>query len=170
VFVATELIDGTASFSWYRRPPKLLSWKDIGGLDRRETLRFEAHSRTHPNLLALDEAAARDEILGCKPALEARLGRPVTLFSYPAGFFGERERNLVIEAGFAAAVSCEPGINRPETDSYALHRRQIDARDNLLDFRAKVGGGHDTPPPLRGTYRRRYGSGPGRPRASSNSL
>lgn len=157
VFVATEVVEGRAPMSWYGEQPRLLSWKQIEELDRAGAFRFEAHSRTHPNLLALDEAGARDEIFGSKAALEDRLGRPVTLFSYPAGLFGERERRLVAEAGFEAAVSCEPGINAAVTDRYALRRRQIDARDRLIDFRAKVGGGHDTPPPLRGRYRRRYG-------------
>ena len=92
-------------------------------------------------------------------------------FAYPAGLFGERERRLVAEAGYAAAVSCEPGVNRTGGERLALRRRQIDSRDRLLDFRAKVGGGHDTPLPLRGVYRRlRYGMGAGQPaRASSRA-
>jgi hypothetical protein len=55
-------------------------------------------------------------------------------------------------------VTCEPGVNLPGADLLTLRRRQIDPRDRRLDFRAKVGGGHDTPLPLRGLYRRlRYG-------------
>ena len=93
----------------------------------------------------------------------------MTVFSYPAGLFGERERRLVVEAGYRFAVSCEPGVNLPATDRFALRRRQIDARDRLLDFKAKVGGGHDSPLPLRGAYRRlRYGEGRGRPRWASS--
>jgi hypothetical protein len=49
-----------------------------------------------------------------------------------------------------------------------LRRRQIDPRDRLLDFRAKVAGGHDTPLPLRGLYRRvRYGEQHPKPPAKS---
>jgi peptidoglycan/xylan/chitin deacetylase (PgdA/CDA1 family) len=158
VFVPTGAIDGTSSFGWYRRQPPLLAWRDIAELDRGGTFRFEAHSLTHPNLLMLGEEAAREEIAGSKVALEARLRRRVDAFCYPAGLFGERDRRLVAEAGFRVAVSCEPGINVPGGDLLALRRRQIDSRDSLLDFRAKVGGGHDTPLPLRALYRRvRYG-------------
>jgi hypothetical protein len=66
-------------------------------------------------------------------------------------------------------VSCQPGINDARTDRFALRRRQIDASDTLLDFRAKIGGGHDSPPPLRRSYRRlRYGMRDSAPwRASS---
>ncbi len=150
VFVTTGVTDGRCAFAWYRRQPPLLDWGEIAELDRGGTLGFEAHTVTHPNLLALDDRRAEIEIATSKAELEERLGRAVTVFSYPAGLYGERERRLVAEAGYRFAVTCEPGVNLPSTDRYALHRRQIDARDRLLDFRAKIGGGHDTSLPLRG--------------------
>jgi peptidoglycan/xylan/chitin deacetylase (PgdA/CDA1 family) len=169
VFVAPAVVDGWARFNWYETQPPLLGWEEIVELDREGTLSFEAHSLTHPNLTALRDAAAREEIVGSKAALEARLGRPVQAFSYPSGLFGIRERELVAAAGFRCAVSCEPGLNTRATDRLALRRRQVDARDTLLDFRAKVGGGHDTPLPLRGVYRRsRYGRGAGSLRLASS--
>jgi peptidoglycan/xylan/chitin deacetylase (PgdA/CDA1 family) len=169
VFVATGVTDGRFTFAWCRGQPRLLSWEHIVEFDREGTLEFEAHSISHPNLLLVDADRARTEIQGSKAELEDRLGRRVTAFSYPAGLFGERERRLVADAGFGTAVSCEPGVNYPDTDRLALRRRQIDARDRLLDFRAKLGGGHDTPLPLRGTYRRlRYGEGAASPRRTSS--
>jgi peptidoglycan/xylan/chitin deacetylase (PgdA/CDA1 family) len=158
VFVPTGVIDGTAMFPWYDRQPPLLRWDEIRQLDDDGTLRFEAHSVTHPNLLLLDDEAARHEIRQSRLDLEARLGRPVVAFCYPAGLFGDRERTFVSETGFRLAATCEPGVNVPGGDPFILRRRQIDSHDSLLDFRAKVGGGHDTPLPLRGLYRRmRYG-------------
>jgi peptidoglycan/xylan/chitin deacetylase (PgdA/CDA1 family) len=162
VFVAPAVVDGWATFGWYGSQPPLLGWDEIVELDREGTLRFEAHSLTHPNLLTLRDAAAREEIFGSKLALEARLRRPVEAFSYPSGLYGIRERGLVAAAGYRVAVSCEPGPNTRGSDRLALRRRQIDARDNLLDFRAKVAGAHDAPLPLRSTYRRlRYRMGAG---------
>jgi len=169
VFIATGVTDGTVSFGWYRRQPPLLTWDDIAELDRSGTLRFGAHSITHPNLLALEAESARREIAGSKLALEAKLGREVEAFCYPAGLFSDRDRGFVADAGFRLAVSCEPGVNRPGGDPLTLHRRQIDARDSLLDFRAKLGGGHDSPLPLRGVYRRmRYGER--KPKTSPRAL
>jgi peptidoglycan/xylan/chitin deacetylase (PgdA/CDA1 family) len=160
VFVATGVTDGRARFGWYRCQPAVLAWPEVVALDRGSALRFEAHTVTHPNLLLLDDESARYEIVESKRGLEERLGRAVDAFCYPAGLFGERERTYVADAGYRVAVSCEPGVNRPDTDALALRRRQIDPRDRRLDFRAKVGGGHDTPLPLRGLYRRlRYGEG-----------
>jgi peptidoglycan/xylan/chitin deacetylase (PgdA/CDA1 family) len=168
VFVSTAVADGRARFDWYRTQPAVLGWQEIVELDRHGPLDFEAHTVTHPNLLALDEPTARHEIARSKSELEDRLGRAVTAFAYPTGLFADRERRLVRESGFSIAVSCEPGLNVRGTDAYALRRRQIDARDSLRDFEAKIGGGHDTPLPLRGAYRRvRYGAGAGRPRCAS---
>jgi peptidoglycan/xylan/chitin deacetylase (PgdA/CDA1 family) len=158
VYVATGVTDGRTSFGWYSRQPPLLNWSEIAELDRGGTLRFEAHSVTHPNLLATQDERAAREIEDSKTELESHLGRTVVAFSYPAGLFGERERRLAAAAGYRVAVSCEPGVNLPQTDRFALKRRQIDARDRLFDFRAKVTGGHDSPLPLRGVYRAlRYG-------------
>ena len=169
VFVAPAVIDGDAMFEWYERQPPLLAWERIRELDREGVLSFEAHSLTHPNLLRLGEDDALQEISGSKAALEARLERPVEAFSYPAGLFGERERRYVIESGFRVAVSCEPGVNDAASDRFALRRRQIDGRDALLDFKAKVGGGHDSPLPLRRLYRRsRYGATGETPAAASS--
>ncbi len=161
VFVAPAVTDGRTSFSWYQEEqPPLLAWEDILELDRDGTLRFEAHSLTHPNLPALDDDEARLEISGSKLELENRLGRVVRAFSYPSGLYGEREERIAAEAGYQVAVSCEPGVNDRSTDRFALRRRQVDGRDSLLDFRAKLGGGHDSSPPLRGLYRRlRYSAG-----------
>jgi peptidoglycan/xylan/chitin deacetylase (PgdA/CDA1 family) len=158
VFVPTDVIDGSARFSFYRKQPELLGWDEIVGLDRAGTFRFESHTATHPNLLRLGDEEAREEIRRSKLGLEERIERPVGAFAYPGGLFGEREKLMVREAGFRAAVSCEPGVNLAQTDRLALHRIQIDARDRLLDFRAKLGGGHDTSPRVRSLYRRwQYG-------------
>jgi peptidoglycan/xylan/chitin deacetylase (PgdA/CDA1 family) len=145
VFVATGVVDGDAAFSWYRRQPAVLSWGEIGDLAGGGTLRFGAHTVTHPDLRALDDAQARGEIAGSKAALEARTGRPAESFCYPAGLFGPRERAMVAEAGFAVATSCEPGANLPDTDPLALRRIQVDRRDAVLDVRAKACGGQDAP-------------------------
>jgi peptidoglycan/xylan/chitin deacetylase (PgdA/CDA1 family) len=169
VFVSTGAIDGWTRYGWYPEQPPLLGWEEIRELDADGTLKFEAHSLSHANLPSLREEAVRQEIAGSKRVLEARLGRSVEVFSYPFGLFSPRERRVVAEAGFTAAVTCEPGLNTRWTDRFALRRRQIDARDSLLDFLAKVGGGHDSPLPLRGAYRRRrYSTGTGSPRLASS--
>ena len=159
VFVATGVTSGTVAFSWYAKQPPLMAWDQIAELDAAGVLRFEPHTVTHPNLLRLGDADARVEIVESKRVIEERLGRGARVFCYPAGLFGERERSYVEQAGFELAVSCEPGVNVLETDPFALRRIQVDARDGLAVFKAKVGGRFDTPSRLRASYRRRRHAG-----------
>ena len=160
VFVATGVVEGTARFSWYRnRQPPVLGWSDIVELDQGGTLEFEAHTVTHPNLLTVEDDVARFEIEESKRTLEQKLGRRVDIFCYPAGRFGRREERLVREAGFRFATSCDPGVNTAATNPFALRRLLIDRRDRLLDFRAKLLGGHDRELPFQRLYRARR-SGP----------
>jgi peptidoglycan/xylan/chitin deacetylase (PgdA/CDA1 family) len=154
VFVVPGVVDGRARFTWYASQPPLLSWDDIVRLDRASPFRFGAHSLTHPNLTALDADSAEREIVGSKMALEARLGREVETFCYPAGLYGVREQRIAAAAGFRVAVTCEPGVNLPDTDIMAYRRTAIESHDRLIDLRAKVAGAHDTPLPLRRFYRR----------------
>lgn len=161
VFVATDVVSRRAVFDWYREQPQVLGWDEIVELDREGTLRFEAHTLTHPHLPKVGDAQAAREIAESRAVLAGRLGRPVTAFCYPAGLFGERERSLVIDSGYSCAVSCEPGCNTEASDRFSLRRIQIDPRDRMVDFRAKAFGGHDTPPRARAMYRRlRYGVRP----------
>jgi peptidoglycan/xylan/chitin deacetylase (PgdA/CDA1 family) len=169
VFIPTGAIDGTHPFTWYERSPALLDWQTIVELDRGDTFDFGAHTISHANLLALDDSAAAGEIAGSKEVLEARLGHPVAAFCYPAGLQSDRERALVRASGFEVAVGAEPGPNGSDTDRLALRRVGVGPRDRLLDFRAKVGGGHDSQPPLRSIYRAlRFGNPPTRASARSS--
>jgi peptidoglycan/xylan/chitin deacetylase (PgdA/CDA1 family) len=157
VFLATGVTSGRARFRWYGDQPPLLSWDDVMLLDG-AALRFEAHTVTHPDLRTLGDEQARDEIAGSKRELEERLGHAVDVFCYPAGLYGPRDVELVREAGFRFACSCEPGVNTPGTDPLQLRRIQVDTRDSLLDVRAKIAGAHDEPPVARTFWRRlRYG-------------
>jgi peptidoglycan/xylan/chitin deacetylase (PgdA/CDA1 family) len=154
VFVVPGVIDGRVGFSWYDDQPPVLGWEEIASLDGL-VLEFEAHTLTHPNLLVLDDVGAKNEIQGSKAVLEKVLGRPVTVFCYPAGAYSEREMRLVAAAGFSTAVTVDPGLNTPGTHPLRLHRSAVEPTDALVDFRARMAGGHDSPLPLQSFYRRR---------------
>ena len=164
VFVATEVIDGTARYLWAPEDARLLDWDDIKRLDGEGVLNFEPHTLTHPNLTTLGDRECRHEIEGSKVALEQQLGRETSAFCYPGGFVGGRERDLTQESGFRYGITCEPGLNKnglnkDETDPLLVRRVQIDRTDSLGDFAAKARGSHDRGLVGRGYYRRlRYGS------------
>lgn len=91
------------------------------------------HTRTHPKLSRLPLARAREEIFGSKKSLEDRFGLPMRHFCYPYGDYSRAVRDLVEEAGFATAVTVEPGVYRPGTDRLLIPR--IGARAHSLNFR-----------------------------------
>jgi peptidoglycan/xylan/chitin deacetylase (PgdA/CDA1 family) len=160
VFVATAVIDGEARYIWAPPDAATASWAEIHRMEASGVLRFEPHSRTHPDLRRLDDHEAQEEIAGSKIELERQIERETHAFCYPAGFFGLREPELVREAGLRYALTCEPGLNTASTDPYLIHRVQVESTDSLRTFTAKVSGSHDRPLLGRSRYRSaRYGDG-----------
>ncbi len=94
---------------------EILAWVDAG-------YEIGAHTMTHCNLSEVPLDVARREIFESKKVLENLIGRPVRHFCYPYGGFNTEVRDLVIEAGFETATTCEMGFNLPDTDKFALRR------------------------------------------------
>lgn len=75
--------------------------------------RFGAHTGTHVNLRRVGEERLRTELVESAKALEAYVGRAPRAFAYPYGFsaaVGARETEAAARAGFAAAVTTQPGV------------------------------------------------------------
>ena len=64
--------------------------------------------------------------------LEEKLGRRINAFSYPAGRFNDRIRQLVMAAGYKLAVATNPGKKFADDDIFALKRLRISANSNNL--------------------------------------
>jgi len=91
------------------------------------------------NIKSADEL--RRQIFESKKILEDELGRPVNLFSYPEGKFDDMLRQIVIDAGYKAAVATNPGKRFSNTDIFALKRLRISRTcDNLGVFFVEASG------------------------------
>jgi peptidoglycan/xylan/chitin deacetylase (PgdA/CDA1 family) len=146
IFAPTAIVDGNATYSWYRGdPPPALTWDELSELVAGGLFDVQAHSRTHPRLPALDDERASEEIQGSKLDIERRLGREVTSFCYPAGLYGERDVELVRAAGYSAGITTRSGINRGGTAMGELRRTMIGWHDGRADFEAKLAGLLDRP-------------------------
>jgi peptidoglycan/xylan/chitin deacetylase (PgdA/CDA1 family) len=88
------------------------------------SLGFEigAHTLTHAKLAAIPIAAAKNEIAGSKKKLEDLFGIPVKHFAYPYGVYNDRIAELVRDAGFETACTCDPGVVRHDVDPFRLGR------------------------------------------------
>ncbi|MDQ3621574.1 MAG: polysaccharide deacetylase family protein [Verrucomicrobiota bacterium] len=81
-----------------------------------------AHTMTHPRLTCLPRAAAREEIVASRKALEDEFQQSIRDFAYPFGDFDSLTRELVAEAGFERAWTVEPGVNDAQADPLTLLR------------------------------------------------
>jgi peptidoglycan/xylan/chitin deacetylase (PgdA/CDA1 family) len=157
VYLPTAMIDGAAPYDWYgkRKAPPALDWDGVRELIAGGLIDVQAHTRTHPRLTALDDAAARWEFETSKGDIERNLGVAVTSISYPAGLYGPRDVRLVQETGYRAAVTCRPGLNASGADLAELRRTLIGPRDDMRRFRAKLDGRLDAPSRLTEAMQRR---------------
>jgi peptidoglycan/xylan/chitin deacetylase (PgdA/CDA1 family) len=104
-----------------------------------------AHTRRHPRLPALTDAALEDEVAGARDELASVLGTPVTTFAYPHGLHDARVRAAVERAGFDGACSTEGGVNGPATDRFRLRRVNVRGTTSRADFAWRVAFGSAAP-------------------------
>lgn len=99
---------------------------------------IQSHSRTHPDLRGLSDEELLWQILGSREALEARLGKQIRFFCYPAGRYDENAIRALQTFGYWAAVTTEYGATHSFEDLYALKRVRIRGSDSLELFIDKV--------------------------------
>ena len=143
IYLPSRIIDGELPFHWYEDPPPALSWAEVGELLHGGLIDVQSHTLTHPLLPQVDAARSREEIVDSKRAIEQHVPYELTSFCYPAGLYGPREVEFVREAGYAAAVTTNPGVNAGQGDLLQLRRTLIYGADDLAAFRAKLGGALD---------------------------
>jgi len=148
IFVPTDVLDGTGGYWWYADPPPALTWDEVRSLDAEGLVSFGSHTCSHPHLPKVDAARAREELVRSRAVLAERLGHDVATFCYPAGLYGERDVALVREAGYRAALTTDPGVNRGDGDPFRLRRTLIYREDGERVFLAKLDGLVDEPSAL----------------------
>lgn len=98
-----------------------LAWDEIRRMQR-DGMVFEPHSASHPSLVALPQAAVREEVRRCRHVMQRRLGAWPPIFAYPFGHVNDTVRATVRAEGFAAAVTVREGSCVAGSDPYLLPR------------------------------------------------
>ena len=96
-----------------------------------------AHTVSHPHLAALDAASAAAEIRNCRTRLMEKLGRPVLHFAFPYGRkadCGQRDFDLVRDAGFQSAATTRKGLVGQSTDAFRVARNTLNGNHQALAF------------------------------------
>ena len=118
-----------------------LSWAEVKEMQESGIISFGSHAIGPDPLIKIEsEEGLKIQILGSKRILEEKLGRKVNIFSYPEGMFDDRIRQLVIEAGYLAAVATK-AKGYAYGDIFALKRLRISEKDsNSLIFAVRISG------------------------------
>jgi len=79
-----------------------------------------AHTMTHPILTKINDKLAEKEIIESKKYLENIIGKEVTSFCYPAGYYKEKHKEMARRAGFTLARTVERFSLSKSTDVFSL--------------------------------------------------
>jgi peptidoglycan/xylan/chitin deacetylase (PgdA/CDA1 family) len=89
-----------------------MTWDQLRGLAA-HGWEIGSHTRTHPRLPEVDDAALDDELGGSRADCEAGLGAPCDTLAYPYGAVDERVVEAAGRAGYRYAVSLPTRLHAP---------------------------------------------------------
>lgn len=117
----------------------LMDWNDVSDAAA-VGMEFGSHTVAHTILPAESAARAKWEIEESKRILERRLGHSVQAFCYPNGSYSAEIREMVVQAGYACALTVDPGLNDRESDRYMLRRFTPSPLEGPYTLLAKLSG------------------------------
>jgi len=118
-----------------------LKWSQVIEMSESGFIEIGSHTMTHPWLPTQPKENLDIEIRGSKSAIESRLNKEASSFSYPLGGFNKDVREKVMEAGYKIAVATNPGKKYPKHDLFAMKRLRISSTsDNLFVFWFEITG------------------------------
>lgn len=102
-----------------------------------------AHTRNHVDLRQTDDAAAFQEIAGCKRELEHRVEAPVRHFCYPYGSYEPKHAAMARALGYATATTTRRSRTRAGDDPFELPRVPVLRSTSLPVLWLKVATGYE---------------------------
>jgi len=123
LFLTTGCIGGDNY--WPSQPksaPKfqMMNWDQIEACQAAGIF-IDAHTRTHPNLIQLNDQELEEEFVRCDDIIERRLGRKPNYFAYPYGIHNKRIREFVKSRYLASVTTFMRPLHKNE-DSTAIPR------------------------------------------------
>ena len=85
-----------------------MSWEELRGLAA-DGWEIGSHTKSHPRLSRIDEAAIVAELAESRAECEERMGTPCTSIAYPYSDYDERAVWAAAEAGYRFAVTVPRG-------------------------------------------------------------
>jgi peptidoglycan/xylan/chitin deacetylase (PgdA/CDA1 family) len=98
-----------------------MTWQEIREMSS-GNIAFGAHSHNHVILTQTNVEKAEKEIADSKNTLIEKLGKTVSMFSYPNGNYNHELMGIIDNLGFKLAVTTRPGILDESENPLALRR------------------------------------------------
>lgn len=123
VFIPTGLI-GSGAY---------MTWPMVEEISRSSLITIAAHSVSHVSLLSRSNDQLAWELVESKRVLEEHIGKTVTWFAYPYGFFNDRVVTQLKRAGYRGATTTLLGSTQYKSRIYHMPRIRAGRRTgNLL--------------------------------------
>lgn len=113
LFVSTDAIDEAGA--------DFLSWEQIRLL-KNEGVEIGHHMLSHGHMVLASNERNASDLAAASERFVQELGERPRFFAYPYGEFGKAERDLIENAGFAAAFGQYSGVAHARADRFALPR------------------------------------------------
>jgi peptidoglycan/xylan/chitin deacetylase (PgdA/CDA1 family) len=124
-FIATNFID--------QNDPNYMTWAMIEEMAA-AGMRFEPHSKTHPDLRDQEHDFLVWQILGSQETLAAHLGYTPRYFAYPSGRYDDAVIQVMVELDFWGAVTTAGGKWHGYEDRYQWTRMRVRNTTVLSEF------------------------------------
>ena len=142
VFIVADAVGRAAPFAWDERAGhRTADWATIcSALGR--GIELGAHSFNHPSLPTLTDSQLEHELITSRDVIQSATGTRPECFAYPYGHWNVRVREAVRSAGYGAGLTLDFGLNRRDTDRWALRRINVPAGISDAAFEAWTAGCH----------------------------
>jgi peptidoglycan/xylan/chitin deacetylase (PgdA/CDA1 family) len=113
-----------------------MSWEELDRLARADW-EIGSHTRSHPRLTSLADAALEEELRGSRQDIERHLGRPCRSLAYPYGDHDDRVVEVARHAGYMTAGTL-PAMLSPPRGLLDWPRIVVTHADHPRRFRLKI--------------------------------
>jgi peptidoglycan/xylan/chitin deacetylase (PgdA/CDA1 family) len=138
--------------AYYAPHERVMSQEQLHGLPK--VMSVGSHTLTHPDLTAVSEERAVQEIAASRQKLETLLRRPVLHFAFPYGSFNPTAVSRCHAAGYERVFTTEPALTPKEAKAFVVGRVAADPWDWRLEFRLKMLGAYSWLPYVTAAKRR----------------
>lgn len=116
----------------------VLTWPLLRALEARG-VEIGSHTVSHADLTALSDERVTRELRDARLRLERAVGHPVPWLAYPFGAWNPRVEQLARGAGYALAVTTDPGARQRSRRPLALRRLRVLDTTSVPALAAMVG-------------------------------